>query len=292
MTSFKIRSIFVRDRRIRSGWRIFIFLAVAFPPLYYLSILLWDEYLLRYFILFSLLLLLSFLAARFLDRRPTGTIGFLPYPGFLGSCFLGVLIGFLLVSILFLLLIIPGYVEISIRTFSVSLMVSIFLVALPITLLQSAFEELFFRGYVFQNVMTGINTFSAILITSAVFGLGHMLTPHSSWIVCVNLSIFGAMHAICYIRTRSLYLPSGLHFGWNFFMRNIYSLPVSGTATSASLLKVTDTGPAWITGGEYGPEAGIPALLLMIIVTAWIYFTKRMRVPREMEKAWDRPSRS
>ena len=80
------------------------------------------------------------------------------------------------------------------------------------------------------------------------------------------------MHAIGYLKTKSLWFPAGLHFSWNFVMRNVYGFPVSGTVSANSLLVVEMNGPIWLTGGNYGPEAGIPAQLLMTVACFLIAF--------------------
>ena len=283
-----VKSIFFSHSRLRSGWRILIFLMVSFPPLYYLTLLFWDELLIRYFIIFWLLLILSFIAARYLDRRPIGTVGYLLHSRWLKEYVQGMLIGVIAVSLIFFFEMILDYLEVSLNQITLSLLFNIFVISLFTTLFQSAFEELFFRGYIFQNLIEATNPFIATILLSALFGLGHPLTPNASWIVAINLTAFGAMHALGYLRTKSLFLPSGLHFGWNFFMRNIYSLPVSGTASSSTLLIVKESGTEWITGGKYGPEAGVPALLLIIACSFFIYFWPGIKVAPEMRELWDK----
>ncbi len=282
-----IRKIFIARKRLRSGWRILAFLAIAFPSLYYLTLLMWEEMLLRYFIIFWLLLAFSFLAAKFLDKRPPASIGFSFHSRFLIEYLQGVGIGIALVSLLFFLELSAGHLEVSFRHLSGALLKDILVIALLTTFFQSAFEELFFRGYLFQTLIEGTNAFFAVLILSVLFGIGHLVTPNSSWIVAVNLSVFGAMHAIAYLKTRSLFMASGLHFSWNFFMRNVYSLPVSGTETSRSFLDVRASGPQWVTGGDYGPEAGIPALLLMIICSIFIWYWPGIRKESGIRKFWE-----
>jgi len=281
-----IRNVFSESGRLRTGWRLAIFLLVSFPPLYVLTRLWWEELLLRYFIIFWLLLIISFLSARFLDRRPIGTIGFLFHSRWLREFIQGLLIGSIAVTILFALEITLGHLDITARAISPSLLFSVFVVSALKTLFQSAFEELFFRGYAFQALIECTNALVATVVISCLFGLGHLLTPNASWIVATNLAVFGAMHAIGYIRTKSLFLPSGMHFGWNFFMRHIYSLPVSGAGGSDTLLSAEVSGPTWITGGEYGPEAGIPAVVVMVAASCLIYGFPGIRLAAEMKYLW------
>lgn len=282
-----IKNIFVIKDRLRAGWRILIFFLLCFFSLNYLTFRLWDQILIRYVITFCLTLALSFILARYLDKRPLATIGFMFHSRWLKEYALGILLGFVLVSIVFFFELGMGYIEVKWSVITISLLKSIFLLTMITTIFQSAFEELAFRGYMFQNLIEGTNVIFATAALSALFGLGHLLNPNSRWIVALNLTAFGIVHAVGYICTKSLWLPSGLHFSWNFVMRNIYSLPVSGTQASKTLLFVKQKGPIWITGGDFGPEAGIPALVLLIAACFLIYYWKKIKTAPEMTKLWE-----
>ena len=282
-----IYKVLMAKGQLRSGWRILVFFLISFPLFYSLTFLLWDQYLLRYIILFWSLLALSFLFAHYLDKRPIATIGFMFHSRWIKEYFLGILIGLILVSILFFLELSLGHIEISLNHMTFSLLKNVFVLAMFTTVFQSAFEELLFRGYIFQNFIEGTNAFIATATVSVLFGLGHLLTPNSNWMAALNLTAFGVLLALGYICTKSLWLPSGLHFSWNFCMRNIFSLPVSGTQSANSLFVVEQTGPVWTTGGDYGPEAGIPALILLTVACVFIYRWKRINVVPEMAKLWE-----
>jgi hypothetical protein len=85
----------------------------------------------------------------------------------------------------------------------------------------------------------------------------------------IGISFGGVFLAFAYLRTRSLWLPIGLHLGWNFFEGAVFGYPVSGMNLSPNLLVQEARGPAWITGGTFGPEAGL-VLLPGLLVGAWI----------------------
>jgi membrane protease YdiL (CAAX protease family) len=282
-----INKILVAKGRLRSGWRILVFFLISFPFFYFLTLVLWDQYLLRYIILFGSLLALSFLFAHYLDKRPTATIGFMFHSRWIKEYLLGVLIGLISVSILFFLELGLGHIEISLNHITFSLLKNIFVFAMLTTVFQSAFEELLFRGYIFQNFIEGANALIATAAVSVLFGVGHLLTPNASWMAALNLTAFGVLLALGYVCTKSLWLPSGLHFSWNFCMRNIFSLPVSGSESASTLFVVKQTGPVWMTGGDYGPEAGIPALILLIVACLFIYRWERIRAAPEMTRLWE-----
>lgn len=259
-----------------------LFFLLSFPPQYYLTLLLWDELLVRYVLIFWILLALSLLFARYLDHRSPQSIGYMLHPRWLKEYSQGVLLGLVLVFLLFIIELGSGSIRVTLNQLSPSLLARIFIPALLMRVFQSASEELLFRGYLFQNFITGTSPLVATVVMSSLFGVGHLLTPQARGIVALNLTAFGAMHALAYLRTRSLWLPSGLHFGWNFFLGRVFSRPVSGTLSSETIFLVRTTGPGWLTGGDYGPEAGIPALLLITVACFLICFWRGIRIAPEM----------
>ncbi len=141
-----MKKVFLHQNRLRTGWRMLIFLSIGFPPLYYITSLLWTQLLIRYFIIFSLLLILSFILARYVDKRPIATIGFMLHSRWFKERALGIIIGFTAVSIILLIELILGRIEIQTNDLTIPLLVNIFIYSAPKTIFQSAFEELFSEG--------------------------------------------------------------------------------------------------------------------------------------------------
>lgn len=137
------------------------------------------------------------------------------------------------------------------------------------------YEELLSRGYWLQNLEDGVGTKWAVFISSAIFGLAHLSNPNASWIAVLGILGAGYFLAFGYLRTRQLWLPIGLHIGWNFFEGPVFSFPVSGIET-AKLLQHTVHGPELITGGAFGPEAGLIVLPALALGVYLIHlYTKR-----------------
>jgi membrane protease YdiL (CAAX protease family) len=142
-------------------------------------------------------------------------------------------------------------------------------------------EELIFRGYPFQKLVESLGPPGAVAVSSAFFGLAHLGNSHHTWISTVNTMLVGIPLSIAYLRTRSLWMPVGMHFTWNYVQGFVFGLPVSGYTFSPSLLKVQVHGAAWLTGSEYGPEGGL--LSTIVVVGAGIYFfSARIRMSERM----------
>jgi len=142
-------------------------------------------------------------------------------------------------------------------------------------------EELVARGYWLQNLEEGLTRSGtgssgrglawAVLISSLLFSLAHYGNPAFSWAALLGLLGSGYFLAYAYIRRRNLWLPIGLHIGWNFFEGTVFGFQVSGTESYRLILQSV-RGPTLWTGGAFGPEAGlvlIPALLLGTLVIRW-----------------------
>ena len=137
-------------------------------------------------------------------------------------------------------------------------------------------EELLSRGYQLQNIASGLNLFWAVIISSAFFGFLHLDNPNATWVSTVGIFFAGVYQSYAYIRTRQLWLPIGLHIGWNFFEGVMFGFPVSGLDIYA-LTRIHVTGPVLWTGGAFGPEAGLILLPSLIVGSALIYWFTRNR---------------
>lgn len=140
-------------------------------------------------------------------------------------------------------------------------------------------EELLSRGYHLQTIASGLNLFWGVVISSAIFGLLHLGNPNATWVSAAGIFFAGVFLAYGYLTTKQLWLPIGLHIGWNFFEGVVFGFPVSGLDIYR-LLRITIDGPKLWTGGAFGPEAGLIVLpgLLVGVVLIYVY-TKFVRKP-------------
>jgi hypothetical protein len=151
-------------------------------------------------------------------------------------------------------------------------------------------EELAFRGYPFQKLVESLGPPGAVAVSSAVFGLAHLGNPHHTWISTVNTMLVGIPFSIAYLRTRSLWMPVGMHFTWNYVQGFVFGLPVSGYAFPHSLLKVQVRDATWLTGSNYGPEGGLVSTVAIVGAGICLFLSTRIRISERMKELVFGPS--
>lgn len=146
-----------------------------------------------------------------------------------------------------------------------------FLVPLVFFLFVALAEEIAFRGYVFQTLESRWGSGFAVAGSALLFGLVHLANPVPGASTAERLAgplyitlEAGLPMAGAYLVTRRLWLPIGFHWGWNFFESAVYGTADSGMPVSPThtLLFSKMAGPFLLTGGPFGPEAGLPCLLV------------------------------
>ena len=136
-------------------------------------------------------------------------------------------------------------------------------------LVGSAAEEILFRGFGFQTLLGAFGDAPSIAACAILFGLLHLENPGASWLGIVNTIGFGAVFGYAFLRSRDLWLPIGLHFGWNF------TLPLFGEKVSGLTMYVTGYEMSWTagalwSGGAYGPEASPLASAVLVLLFLYV----------------------
>ena len=134
--------------------------------------------------------------------------------------------------------------------------------AIAMALSSSIFEELLFRGVLFRSVETWFGSWAALVVSSLVFGLSHMMNPQATLEGALFIAVeAGILLAAAFMLTRRLWLSMGFHVAWNYTQSAIFSSIVSGNEASQGLVRSTIKGPEWLTGGNFGVESSVLALL-------------------------------
>lgn len=143
-------------------------------------------------------------------------------------------------------------------------------------------EEVLFRGGLFRLLEEGTGTWWALAASSLFFGFAHLFNPGASLSDSAAIAIeAGLLLALVYHVTRSLWPCIGLHAAWNMMQGTVYGIPVSGQAGSGWLVSHR-TGPTWLSGGAFGAEASVVALVLCAacsLVLLWVAIRRRSIVP-------------
>ncbi len=145
-------------------------------------------------------------------------------------------------------------------------------------LFAAAGEEMIFRGYAFQLLVEKMGPFATVLPVGVIFGLAHASNPHATQLGVLNTIIWGVLLGYAFLRSRDLWLPIGLHYGWNAV------LPLFGVNLSGLTIEVTryfyrwDLTPLW-SGGDYGPEGGL--LTTIFAVALFIAITRSPIQPQQ-----------
>ena len=140
-----------------------------------------------------------------------------------------------------------------------------------VLLFGAAGEELLFRGYAFQVLVKAIGPFATILPVAVLFGLAHSINLYFTWLALCNTILWGVVLGYAFVVSGDLWLPIGLHFGWN------WTLPVLGVNLSGFTIGVTGysfewkVGDLW-SGGAYGPEGGL--LTSAVVIGLFFYLHK------------------
>lgn len=228
---------------------------------------------------FVFISLLVFFRVKVIEKRSLSSIGF-NKNNWLKKYSLGFLIGLAMMSIIVLILLPFGYITIEknpIQPVGVSAIASV-LVILFGWIIQGATEEIVTRGWLLNILSTKYNIGVGLLISSTLFGLMHLTNPNVNYIAVINIILVGLFYGLYVIKTNDLWAVCGMHSAWNFAQGNIFGFKVSGLDVSVgSLIDLNLVGSDFVTGGIFGPEAGITATFILLASIGILLFIDKKR---------------
>lgn len=134
---------------------------------------------------------------------------------------------------------------------------------LAMAIKSGVFEELLFRGVLFRSVEAMFGSWAGILVSSVAFGIVHLLNPGTTLGGAIYIGIeAGLLLSAAYLVTRRLWICMGFHMAWNYFQSAVFSGVVSGAVSDPGLLQATIEGPELLTGGSFGMEHSVVALVI------------------------------
>ncbi len=291
-----------QDRRIPAFWRILFqfILFIIFFTLLQFALPNDLPYVLNHTLPLIACTLSIYVCGRWLDKRPFLDFGLHLSPQWWRECGLGVGIGFVAMGAIFAVFWLLGWLDFTGFGWDRG-GTDIFAISISIYFLHMAmvgfYEELFSRGYHLKNMMEGFRfgsdvsgkraAFFSLLTSSLIFGLMHAGNSNFGIAGMVGITIAGLLLGIPYIMTGRLGYAIGLHFSWNFAQGAVFGFPVSGNPFRESLLQHRITGPEWLTGGAFGPEAGVlPFIILILAGVISVVLLVRSGVPFKVHESF------
>ncbi len=284
-----IAQIFITpgQSRLRSFWRliIFVILVVVFTiafsvPLILIQVTGFAAVIVSYIASALAATAAVFITRRFIDRQPISSLGLKLSRNAITDLGAGILMMGLLMGLIYVVQSRLGWLSFENSAWQgltvPQVLREIILPTLYLFILVGWLEELLFRGYVLQNLASGLNIWWGLGLSSILFAAAHSLNPGASWTAIAGLFAAGLFLGYAYMRTRQLWLPVGLHIGWNFFEGPVFGFPVSGL-NIPHLIQQAETGPDLWTGGAFGPEAGLIVIPALALGAGLIYLYTRKR---------------
>jgi membrane protease YdiL (CAAX protease family) len=295
--------LFINDvGRLRSGWRVLIFVAAFLAITLIMATMLRIAYVLLTEvaprlphaefvaeIIFRTGLLVGalgagYFCARFLEGLPWRSLGLTFHRGWLRDLLIGcgVGAGTLIVAVA---IAIKG-LGFSLSSAGVPAVLKSMIGSAVLLFVAALAEEVMFRGYGLQTLSRAKLAWLGVLLTSVPFGLVHLRNPNVvAGVTFANTALAGIWLAAAYLRTRSLWFPLGVHWMWNWALGWFFGLPISGiNLVSHPLLEAQDSGPKWLTGGSYGIEGGVACTLVLILFTVFLWRTSLVSATPELKQ--------
>jgi membrane protease YdiL (CAAX protease family) len=219
---------------------------------------------------------------RFIDRRTFADFGFHFKRAWWIDFAFGLALGASLMCLIFLAelacgwITIRGYFVVSNGSFGLEIAnMALFFLAVGIR------EEMAMRASLLRTMAEGLNKKSArgaliaaYAISSVLFGLLHLANPDATWVSTANIMLAGVFLGLGLVLTGEMAIPIGLHIAWNFFQGNVFGFPVSGNNAGVTFIAIQQGGPVLITGGAFGPEAGLVGIAAILLgaglILAWV----------------------
>jgi membrane protease YdiL (CAAX protease family) len=164
-------------------------------------------------------------------------------------------------------------------------LLSIILGTTGFALVVAISEELIFRGMAFREWAVKIGWLLAIIFSGLYFGAVHILSLlpqvglfQVGWII-VSAMVAGILFVAMYLRSKSLWLPIGFHFGWNLCLQLFFGTTVSGQEATFGLFRTELSGPTSLTGGAFGIESSVITYILYSILAILFLIYSRSGKP-------------
>lgn len=299
------RKIFINQfGRLRSGWRLLIFIALNLIAYFLFStgarvfyaiavriaptrdISEFLQNMIYRGVMLASALIAGYICARWLEGLPWRSLGLGLHARWLRHFLIGSAIGIASLALATAIAAAGGGLSFQFASRAMlSGVVQTLVLTAVLFVVAALAEEALCRGYPLQTMARANLAIVGIIITSLWFASGHFLNPNFRYgLPLVNLVLAGVWFSVAFLRGRSLWFPLGIHWAWNWALGSLFGLPVSGIETIAPypLMKGTDLGPAWLTGGDFGIEGGVACTVAILVSTILIWRVRFVSPTEEM----------
>jgi len=216
-------------------------------------------------------LIITYLYRKYIDCQSLFSLGF-ALQGYYKDLLIGFIIALSVLGTGTLILIGTGNVHISGIQFDFRFILKSFFLYLIVSLT----EELLIRGYILNNLMSSINKYWALIISSLIFCSMHFLNSNLSFFGILNLFLAGIMLGSSYIFIKNLWFPISLHLFWNFIQGPVLGYNVSGHRLG-SFIELGMEQKNIMNGGNFGFEGSVICSLLSVLSIIFLigYYRKK-----------------
>jgi membrane protease YdiL (CAAX protease family) len=233
------------------------------------------------------LVLGAWITLRWIDRRPFFLLGMSLSLRSIKELLAGLAFGVLYLTGIVLVLWSLGFVEVTAAQLNLRVIQS-GLTYLAVFAAAGILEELANRGYLLQALIEGTRVWIAILGFSLIFSLGHIFNEDMSYVSAGCLFIQGILLSSVYFKTRSLWVPIGIHIAWNWTQGPLWGIRVSGTEIPNTLLMSVPKGTELLSGGNFGIEGSLITVIITLVLLLYIWKARWIRPSEEMAALWRR----
>jgi membrane protease YdiL (CAAX protease family) len=224
------------------------------------------------------------LARRFLDRKSFLSLGLGNARGAWKDLLFGFALSAAMAGIVLWLMVAFGAVDnIEIAWAGQATLVLLLSLLVP-NVIIGYWEELVFRGYLFQNMVEGMGLNIAVVTSCLLYGLMHAANPNATMLSSAIIVLFGFLRLYGYLSTGLLWLSIGMHIGWNFFQSAVFGFAASGHAEGQTLFSHDPVAADWLSGGDFGPEGSVLIVPVLVMALIAMRLWTRGRTPPTPER--------
>lgn len=227
---------------------------------------------------FVFISILVFVRVKYIEKRSISTLGF-SKDSWLKKYIKGFVIGLVMMIIVVLMLCLFGCVSVEknpSQPIGISAIGGVIIILIG-WIIQGGTEEIVTRGWLMNVLGARYNIMVGLILSSVFFALIHSENPGINYVAMLNIVLVGILLGLIVINTGSLWVACGIHSAWNFAQGNIFGFQVSGNDVGiGSIVDLNLVGNEFITGGQFGPEAGmVCSFVILALIVIMLFLTKR-----------------